>query len=427
MSVADKLLQVNQVKQDIKVAIETKGIPMTNVAFTEYANKILDISGGGGEVDEYFYYAKSYFTITNNATLFENAWTNHNKRTTLFDGNISFVVSDSSLGYPLSFYSGSGIDELYDLLASGGARIDEALKITVNNTVYDATSIDSIMNTGLILRYADDQSSQLTLPTPVYVVVDSGNNPFLIVVNATELGMPLGKVIAFIGNENVNYLKIESGFNHYYKNGIIIPDGVEFVPFYSYSGFTAIAVIDEYFENNDFPLTIPNSVTEIGSYAFRDWNSNNQPLVIPNSVTNIGNYAFSYWEANDQPLIIPNSVTEIGDSAFGHWTSNDQPLVIPNSVTSIGQFAFQDWTSNNQPLVIPNSVTSISYQSFYNWTSAKEFIMESETPPTITFSSFTDTNNAPFYVPNDSVEAYKTATNWVDLADRIFPISDRGQ
>ena len=48
MSVADKLLQVNQVKQDIKTAIETKGIPMTNVAFTEYANKILDISGGGG-------------------------------------------------------------------------------------------------------------------------------------------------------------------------------------------------------------------------------------------------------------------------------------------------------------------------------------------------------------------------------------------
>lgn len=47
MSVADKLLQVNQVKQDIKTAIETKGIPMTNVAFTEYANKILDISGGG--------------------------------------------------------------------------------------------------------------------------------------------------------------------------------------------------------------------------------------------------------------------------------------------------------------------------------------------------------------------------------------------
>ena len=57
MSVADKLLQVNQVKQDIKTAIETKGVPMTNVAVTEYANKILDIVG---VVDEYFYSSKTY-------------------------------------------------------------------------------------------------------------------------------------------------------------------------------------------------------------------------------------------------------------------------------------------------------------------------------------------------------------------------------
>ena len=50
--------------------------------------------------------------------------------------------------------------------------------------------------------------------------------------------------------------------------------------------------------------------------------------------------------------------------------------------------------------------------------------MESETPPTITSYSFANTNNAPIYVPDASVTAYKTATNWVLLASRIFPISD---
>lgn len=54
MSVADKLLQVNQVKQDIKTAIENKGIPMTDVAFTEYANKILEIEGGGDFYELWF-------------------------------------------------------------------------------------------------------------------------------------------------------------------------------------------------------------------------------------------------------------------------------------------------------------------------------------------------------------------------------------
>ncbi len=134
---------------------------------------------------------------------------------------------------------------------------------------------------------------------------------------------------------------------------------------------------------------------------------------------------FGFEFEKENGIIIPNSVTSIGSHAFYYWTSNNQPLVIPSSVTEIGELAFGAWISNNQPLVIPESVTSIGDQAFYAWTSAKEFIMESETPPTITYDSFYNTNNAPIYVPNDSVEAYKTATNWVDLADRIFPISDR--
>jgi hypothetical protein len=40
MSVADKLLQVNQVKQDIKTAIENKDVDMTGVTFVGYAEKI---------------------------------------------------------------------------------------------------------------------------------------------------------------------------------------------------------------------------------------------------------------------------------------------------------------------------------------------------------------------------------------------------
>lgn len=45
MSVADKLLAVNQVKNDIKNAIEDKGVDMTDVPFTEYADKVAEISG----------------------------------------------------------------------------------------------------------------------------------------------------------------------------------------------------------------------------------------------------------------------------------------------------------------------------------------------------------------------------------------------
>ena len=43
MSIADKLLQLNQVKQDIKKALENKGVDLTGVDFGRYAEKIHEI------------------------------------------------------------------------------------------------------------------------------------------------------------------------------------------------------------------------------------------------------------------------------------------------------------------------------------------------------------------------------------------------
>ena len=62
------------------------------------------------------------------------------------------------------------------------------------------------------------------------------------------------------------------------------------------------------------PLTIANTVTSIGSYAFYN-NNFTGSLTIPNSVTSIGSFAFAYC-AIGSSLTIPNSVTSIGDRAF---------------------------------------------------------------------------------------------------------------
>jgi len=119
-------------------------------------------------------------------------------------------------------------------------------------------------------------------------------------------------------------------------------------------------------------------------------------------------------------------VTSIGEAAFFNWSSNNQPLVIPNSVTSITYAAFAGWTSNNHPLVIPNSVTSIGSSAFFNWSSVPYVEIQAITPPSlVNANAFNQQNNAPIYVPDESVDDYKEATNWVDLADRIFPISDK--
>ena len=155
-------------------------------------------------------------------------------------------------------------------------------------------------------------------------------------------------------------------------------------------------------------------------------NGATEGVIIPNSVTSIGNYAFWYWTSNNQPLVIPNSVMSIGDYAFRNWSANNQPLMIPNSVTSIGNYAFNSWTSNNQPLVIPNSVTSIGSNAFRYWELVPYIEIQATTPPTLAHSNaFNNQNNAPIYVPDESVDDYKIATNWVTIADRIFPRSDK--
>ncbi len=198
---------------------------------------------------------------------------------------------------------------------------------------------------------------------------------------------------------------------------LVIPNSVTSIGNSAFDGWTS----------NNQPLVIPNSVTSIDNWAFYNWISNNHPLVIPESVTNIGNSAFRYWTSNNQPLVIPNSITSIGDFAFCNWKSNNQPLVIPDSITSIGEYAFWDWASNNQPLVIPNSVTSIGKGAFSNWQSVPYVEIHATTPPSLAnANAFNGQNDAPIYVPDESVDDYKEATQWVNLASRIFPISDKG-
>ncbi|MBR4644751.1 MAG: leucine-rich repeat protein [Bacteroidaceae bacterium] len=106
-------------------------------------------------------------------------------------------------------------------------------------------------------------------------------------------------------------------------------------------------------------VTIPNSVTSIGDYAFRRAGLNY--IIIPNSVTSIGNTAFGSCTSLTS-VTIPNSVTSIGDSAFNGCTGLTS-ITIPNSVTSIGDSAFNGCTGLTS-VNIPSSVTRIGKYAF---------------------------------------------------------------
>ncbi len=95
-------------------------------------------------------------------------------------------------------------------------------------------------------------------------------------------------------------------------------------------------------------------------------------ITIPNSVTTIGNYAFSLCTSLIS-IVIADSVTSIGDRAFYDCTSLTS-IVIPDSVTTIGKFAFYECTSLTS-ITIPDSVTTISDGAFYDCTSLTSIVI----------------------------------------------------
>ena len=166
-------------------------------------------------------------------------------------------------------------------------------------------------------------------------------------------------------------------------------------------------------------VTIPNSVTEIGEDAFVSC-SGLTSIIIPDSVNSIGGGAFQECSGLTS-IIIPDSVNSIGDGSFSNC-SGLTSITIGNGVTSIGNNSFGECSSLTS-IVIPNSVTSISKYAFYNCSGLTSVTIEATTPPTLGgTTAFTNTNNCPIYVPAESLNTYKQASNWSELASRIQSI-----
>lgn len=119
-----------------------------------------------------------------------------------------------------------------------------------------------------------------------------------------------------------------------------------------------------------------------------------------------------------QKAVISDGVTSIGNFAFYQCYSLAS-VVIPDGVTSIGGYAFR-YCDSLASVVIPDDVTSMGAYAFGYCYGVKEYHILATTPPEIQSNTFSGIpSDCIIYVPVGTVDTYKTATNWAELADRI--------
>lgn len=102
-------------------------------------------------------------------------------------------------------------------------------------------------------------------------------------------------------------------------------------------------------------------------------------------------------------------------------------ITLPESLVSIGHNAFR--ANVLDELIIPQGVTSIGMlflygNKTYEQTKFVNLICKPIVPPTAQSRTFEGIRGLKIYVPDESLDTYKQAPYWSDVAEVIYPISE---
>lgn len=213
-------------------------------------------------------------------------------------------------------------------------------------------------------------------------------------------------------------------------------------------------------------IVLPKSITTLAVDSFQ-YCRNLKKILLPETLVTIGDYSLSYIRKLEIPTF-PRNLARINEHAFD-GTALAGELILPRSLEVLGRGAFQEcllsivelkgpldmegraFASNPnlkkisipegvtsikdstclscyslQKVELPSSITEIGNAAF-NTSGALSFLyVKATTPPTLgsSYALPAVIEIQKIYVPAESVEAYKSATNWANYAEKIEAIPE---
>lgn len=141
--------------------------------------------------------------------------------------------------------------------------------------------------------------------------------------------------------------------------------------------------------------------------------TNLESMVLPTSITTINTYSFRNTSKLEIEINLPNLVT-LGTCAFAG--SGITKVADLGRITSLGMYSNTGVFTNCTKLtdvVLPNTLTSIAGYTFSGCSALDTITVEATTPPTLSAITAIDSASMQtIFVPEDSINLYKTATNW---------------
>jgi len=188
----------------------------------------------------------------------------------------------------------------------------------------------------------------------------------------------------------------------------------------AYLGENIVTLPNYMFYNHKFLKTISlgSSITTISLGLF--FNSENIFCVnFPTSITSWGTYTF--FNAFYTAIVTGFNPTTVPTYYFTTCRALQNYFYF--DVTSIDANAFNG-ANSTRGYEFSSSLTTISNNVFGTNTACSAYIFRATTPPTLGTNCFTGIKtNCRIYVPDASVSAYKSATNWSTYANYIYGLS----